>query len=312
MHKHKHTKQSKREVRVQVTPQKFEIRSNADGSRSISGYAAVFGSLSEDLGGFREKIAPGAFAQSLRDNPDVLCLYGHDSNQILGRVSSGTLTIAEDSVGLRFTCKLPSTSTANDLIALMERGDLGAMSFGFSLTQGGGGDEWTEVNGQVIRTLTNVVLWEVSVVGQPAYSATSVDLRSCPVTLRSKLNLRDETDDDDNDDDDLLDDEDTDEDFDNESEDYRCSYRCMACRSADFAHQSNLQEDDPAERSKRSAAVKTALSEDDLAEEQRRCAYRCAACRSLLSGHFPVPNGDNEDDPVRAAHLDLLIRRMTS
>src|ERR1035441_9703279 len=86
---------SNREVRIHLASQRFEIRKNSDGSRSISGYAATFGDLSEDMG-FREVVKPGAFKQSLKDNPDVLCLYGHDDNQILGRVASGTLEIAED------------------------------------------------------------------------------------------------------------------------------------------------------------------------------------------------------------------------
>src|ERR1035441_5107211 len=178
---------SNREVRIHLASQRFEIRKNSDGSRSISGWAATFGDLSEDMG-FREVIKPGAFKQSLIDNPDVLCLYGHDDNQILGRVASGTLEIAEDSKGLRFTCKLPDTSTARDLIALMERGDISSMSFGFAVPEGG--DTWQEINGQVIRTLKTVILFEISVVGQPAYLSSNVSLRSCPTSLRGKLKLK--------------------------------------------------------------------------------------------------------------------------
>jgi Escherichia/Staphylococcus phage prohead protease len=297
-------KTAKHEVRVHLA-QRFEIRSNSDGSRSISGYAVVWNSLSEDLGGFRETIKPGAFTQSLKDSPDVLAYYSHDSSLILGRVSSGTLTVTEDSIGLHFTCKLPDTSTARDLIALMERGDVSQMSFGFSIPQGG--DEWAEVNGQVIRTVIRAVLYEVSVVGQPAYSATSVNLRSCPSELRTKLKRNDDDYDDNDDNDDLdCDGEDADDPDCEESEDERCAYRCAACRSAELVHLSNIAEDDPSARSKRS--VTTSLSEDDLMQEQERCAYRCAACRSLLSGHFPVPNA--ADESTRAAHAALLLRRL--
>lgn len=220
----KHKKQSTRELRVHLMPQRFEVRSNADGTRSISGYAGVFNSLSEDLGGFKETIKPGAFKQSLVDNPDVLCLYGHDQNQILGRVSSGTMTIGEDNIGLRFTCKLPDTSTARDLTALMERGDISQMSFGFSVPPNG--DEWTQVNDQIIRTLINVVLYEVSVVGVPAYSSSSVNLRSCPVALRSKL-TRSNDDEEDNTDDAL----DCDGiDADNPDDCKGCECGCAECR----------------------------------------------------------------------------------
>jgi hypothetical protein len=299
--KPKKTTTTKHEVRTQLASQRFEIRSNSDGTRSISGYFATWDTLSTDLGGFRERIQRGAFSQSLRDNPDVLCYYNHNSDLILGRVASGTLSVSEDSTGLKFLCQLPETSVARDLIALMERGDVSACSFAFSVPQNG--DEWTEVNGQIIRTVIQASLWEGSIVGTPAYPQTVADLRSCPSALRSKLKRSDNDDDDDDldcdgDDPDCQDGE--------ESEDFRCQYRCAACRSAEIAHLSNIAEDDPDERSRRS--ISTSLSEDDLMQEQERCAYRCAACRSLLSGHFPVPNAVNEDD--RAAHLALLTRRL--
>jgi uncharacterized protein len=227
----KKTKHStKHEVRIHAAPQKFEVRKNADGTQSIGGYAAVFDSLSQDLGGFREKLQPGCFAKSLAETyKDPLCLYGHDMNQILGRVSSGTLSIAEDSRGLRFSCKLPDTSTARDLIALMERGDVSQMSFGFSVPEGG--DDWDEVGGQIVRTLLQVVLYEISVVGQPAYTSTSVNLRSVPKALRSKLKRKA---DDDEDDLDVCNPDSPDYDpdaCDDDSEEDRCSCECDECEA---------------------------------------------------------------------------------
>lgn len=221
----KHNKrQNQKEVRVRVAPQKFEVRKNADGSRSISGYAATFNDLSQDLGGFKERIAPGAFTQSLKDNPDVLCLYGHDDNQILGRGSSGTLEISEDSKGLKFTCKLPDTSTARDLIALMERSDIDSMSFGFYCVE----DTWSEVNGQTIRTLIQVVLFEISVVGMPAYTSSSVNLRSAPKAIRAKLKKRD-ADDDPSD----TTDPDAEDGGDGDDDDDECGCECDQCEDGD-------------------------------------------------------------------------------
>jgi hypothetical protein len=226
---------SKHELRVQVAPQKFEIRKNPDGSRSISGYAATFNDLSQDLGGFREKLQAGAFKQSLKDQPDVLCLYAHDPSLILGRVASGTLQIAEDDKGLRFTCKLPDTSTARDLIALMERGDIASMSFGFSAVS----DDWAQMpDGRVVRTLLQVVLYEISVVPQPAYLSTSVDLRSMPAEFRKQINpvAEDEDEEEDGDTDDPEDDD--------EDEEQRCDCDCAACRAGDCDKCSNPDCDD--------------------------------------------------------------------
>ena len=216
-------KSSKRELRVQIAPQKFEIRQNADGSRSISGYAATFNDLSQDLGNFRERIQAGAFAQSLKDNPDVLCLYAHDPSQLLGRVASGTLQIAEDDKGLRFTCKLPDTSTARDLIALMQRSDISSMSFGFSVVE----DDWKQApDGTLIRTLLQVVLHEISVVPQPAYTSTSVDLRSMPAEFR-KLVQRDDNDNED------------------EGSDTGCDCDCEACKAGKCDECDNPECHDP-------------------------------------------------------------------
>lgn len=82
----------------------------------IRGYAAVFNQLSEDLGGFRERVLPGAFKDCLAASPDVRCLFNHDPNAVLGRTKAGTLRLAEDNKGLHFDCDLPDTRTAAELV----------------------------------------------------------------------------------------------------------------------------------------------------------------------------------------------------
>ena len=47
-------------------------------SRHIEGYAIVFNSLSNDLGGFREIIEQGAITEELIKNSDIICLMNHD------------------------------------------------------------------------------------------------------------------------------------------------------------------------------------------------------------------------------------------
>jgi uncharacterized protein len=175
----------KREIRANRVPQKFSVRTNGDGTKSVSGYFAKFNSLSSDLGGFFERISPGAFKDSLKSNPDVLAYYNHNGDLILGRVSSGTLSVSEDSTGLRFDVKLPKTSYADDLVSLMQRGDVTGCSFGFSVPNGG--DDWQQVGDQIIRTVNKAILYEGSIVGQPAYPETVADLRSAPSAIRAKL-----------------------------------------------------------------------------------------------------------------------------
>lgn len=155
----------------------FRIETRDDGVRHLIGHAAVFNSLSEDLGGFREQIAPGAFADAINSD-DVRALFNHDANFILGRNRAKTLTLAEDSRGLAIDILLPDTQTVRDLVlAPIERGDVSQMSFGFSVRPGG--QDWAKDDeGRVIRTLKKLRLYDVSPVVYPAYPETDVAVRS--------------------------------------------------------------------------------------------------------------------------------------
>lgn len=140
----------------------------------IVGYPALFNSLSEDLGGFREKIAAGAFKRSLANGADVRALWNHDANYVLGRNKSGTLTLEEDAKGLRMVVDPPDTTWAEDLKKSMKRGDVNQMSFGFWVES----DSWEMQGGQNIRTLEEVDIFDVSIVTYPAYPETSANVRS--------------------------------------------------------------------------------------------------------------------------------------
>lgn len=155
----------------------FAIETREDGKRKLVGHAAVFNSPSEDLGGFREQIAPGAFAEAIAGD-DVRALFNHDPNFILGRNRSNTLVLKEDSRGLAIEIVLPDTQTVRDLVvAPIERGDVSQMSFGFSVRPNG--QDWAKDDeGRVIRTLKRLRLFDVSPVVYPAYPATDIAVRS--------------------------------------------------------------------------------------------------------------------------------------
>lgn len=159
-----------------------ELRVVADeaGSRKIVGYAAVFNSLSEDLGGFREKIAPGCFTRACKDG-DVRALRNHNSDYVIARTKSGTLRLSEDAHGLKIECDPPDAQWAKDMMASIDRGDVDQMSFGFrTLT-----DEWSLIDGESVRTLIDVELFDVSPVAFPAYPETTVGLRSLEIWKRA-------------------------------------------------------------------------------------------------------------------------------
>jgi uncharacterized protein len=137
----------------------------------LRGHAAVFNDLSVDLGGFREKIAPGAFAGTLND--DVRALWNHNWDVLFGRTTSGTLRLAEDKIGLATEIDPPDTQGARDLLALVERRDVTQMSFGFSTIK----DMWEKTPaGDVVRTLLEVKLYDVSGVAAPAYPQTDLEV----------------------------------------------------------------------------------------------------------------------------------------
>ena len=146
----------------------------------LEGLAARYNSLSQDLGGFRERIASGAFRKVL--NQDVRCLQDHDSSRLLGRTVSRTLTLQESASGLRFAVDLPDTSVGRDVHALVKRGDISQCSFGFVVGQGNDDyseEEDEEGNRFVCRTIRSFqTLTDVSVVTYPAYLDTDVSARS--------------------------------------------------------------------------------------------------------------------------------------
>ncbi len=140
--------------------------------RKLVGYAATFGHEAR-ISDWRESIAPGAFRASLATSADILALVDHDPTRVLARTKSGTLRLSEDERGLRFELDVPETGAGRDVLALAARGDLGGMSFGFTVEPGG--EHWTGDK----RELRSVRLHEVSVIQSfPAYSGTTVQARS--------------------------------------------------------------------------------------------------------------------------------------
>ena len=160
---------------------------------SLVGYAAKFNSPSEDLGGFRETILPGAFSRAIREKQDVRFLMNHSPDKVMGRTKNNTLQLEEDGTGLRFRVMLPNTQDARDLHTLVKRGDVDSCSFAF-IAKGQSWEDTASENGDMYanRKLLDVDLQDCSAVTYPAYPDTQVNARALfpegePVELRSAI-----------------------------------------------------------------------------------------------------------------------------
>lgn len=142
----------------------------------VEGYAIIFNTPSEDLGGFKEIINP----QALNDVnvSDVKCLINHDFNYVIGRTQAETLEMHVDSKGLYFKCYLPNTSYARDIYENIKAGNVNQCSFFYTLPLNDDtARTWTVENGEYIQTINKIdQLIEVSIVTVPAYQDTNVEV----------------------------------------------------------------------------------------------------------------------------------------
>lgn len=182
MHEEKSFRNKK--VKTEKRYYNMETRISKKGNKNIVvGHAAVYGKLSEDLGGFREMIKPNAFDSVL--NNDVRVFFNHDPNYILGRTKAGTAKISSDKTGLKYEFEVPDTQAGRDLLVSLERGDISQSSFAFSVDR----DSWSERDGRDIRTIEKVKrLYDVSPVSIPAYP----DADDIAIAKRSLKNYKNE------------------------------------------------------------------------------------------------------------------------
>ena len=145
-------------------------------NRHIEGYAMVFNSLSNDLGGFREIIEQGAITEELIKNSDILCLMNHDIKRgVLARSyhGRGSLKLEIDEHGLHYSFDAPNTDLGDEVLEGIRRGDISKCSFAFVC----GKDVWNkdEKTGEYIRHVKKIKnLYDVSLVYHPAYEETEV------------------------------------------------------------------------------------------------------------------------------------------
>ena len=166
----------KKEIKNNKEIRTFEVKDlelRQDGETNVVvGYASVFNTLSNDLGGFREIISPDAFEGRMGD--DVRLLVNHDGLP-LARTKNGTMKLSTDEVGLRYEAELANTTMGRDVSELLKNQTVNQSSFAFVVED----DKWELKDGENIRTILKVArLYDTSIVTFPAYEEAGVALRS--------------------------------------------------------------------------------------------------------------------------------------
>lgn len=152
---------------------------SASSDRTVTGYAAVFESESEDMG-FIEIIHRGAITDDTVKNSDILAKFNHDDSKVLARSKNGegSLLLEVDDTGLRYLFQSPNTALGDELLEYIQRGDIDSSSFAFTVSKEEGAEKWSKRNGKVYRDIYKISkLWDVSPVFSPGYPATTCSKR---------------------------------------------------------------------------------------------------------------------------------------
>jgi uncharacterized protein len=150
---------------------KVETRKAEDGKMFIDGMIP-YNSRSEEMWGFVEVIAPGAFKRTINNGTDIYAFWAHDTSQVLGSRKSGSLSLEDRGDGLYFSVELRDTAVQADYFEAIARGDVTGVSFGFFAEK----EEWDNTVEPAIRTLKELHLLEVSPgVAFPAYPGAQSD-----------------------------------------------------------------------------------------------------------------------------------------
>lgn len=177
-------------VERRFASRRVQVDKRADGKSVLTGYGAVFyraddpGTQCELYTDVYERIMPTAFDSAMREKDDARGLFNHDINLLLGRVSSGTMRLSVDTVGLRYEIDPPENATGSNVVESVKRGDVTGSSFSFfPYTAKRGKVVWLEEklpDGRMItiREIHDLELVDVGPVTFPAYDSSTASMRA--------------------------------------------------------------------------------------------------------------------------------------
>ena len=149
--------------------------------RKLGGYINVVERASETLYSkqrgkwFKETIKAGTFTRALQKNDSIPMLLEHDWDKQIAHTADGTLELREDAIGLRFDA-IVDEKTFNEI----QRRNITSCSFGFKVNE----QQYESVNPKMEkRYISNIDLFEVSLVANPAYVGSLVEQRNMEQAL---------------------------------------------------------------------------------------------------------------------------------
>jgi len=155
--------------------------SRADGDDdglTLAGYAAVFDNVTriyERGREFNEQIAKGAFSKAINNRDRVVMQFDHGQHPLIGSMPLGKITsLEEDNRGLYVEARLTDNWLIQPVRDAIHDGAVDGMSFRFSVEE----DEWDTDGDMPLRTIRSVRLAELGPVVYPAYTDTTVAVRS--------------------------------------------------------------------------------------------------------------------------------------
>jgi HK97 family phage prohead protease len=155
---------------------RMEVRSDGKRWAILNGHASVFNKETIIYGMYREEVAPGAFAKTIKES-DIRALWNHNPEIVLGRNKAGTLSLSEDDKGLAVEISPPENEWGRPVVEAIKRQDVSQMSIGFRIVK----QEWDrplDDTEMPKRRILEAKLYDVSPVTFPAYEQTDIAARS--------------------------------------------------------------------------------------------------------------------------------------
>ena len=153
-----------------------ELRIAEADSRRLVGLAVVY-DVEADIGPFREIIRPGAFRDSLATDRNIRALDHHDGRRLLASTAARSLEMRDTPGGVEVEINVARTSAGDDVLALVEAGEVRGMSFGFTIPRGGDSFTRPEGSSKPLREIRQANLIEVTTTAIPAYAETTLARR---------------------------------------------------------------------------------------------------------------------------------------